>query len=676
MLHVFQPAPFPEPARQHLFEAVRRTLAGALPPDAPALLAGPLPLPGGQVADAVLLRPHSFTLLLLLPEAGGELRMPSFVEQPWQLNGQPVTVPAGSLNPYQYFARLQPAVLELLAPLLPPEALNPRFVTGLWLTGQPLRFGPDVETSMATAPPEARQLQLLPELSRLPRRLAQLATPEIDLTAADLQQLAAALPKVLPAPIPATPATEQPATLGAVVQHTARQLWRWLGAEDVDELPPDTYELAARGENRKHELEEQQAALQQQLTDQMRALEAREAAREQSMAQLRAELAQAQQQAAPNTQELRTRLAAESRAQAEAETQRRDSEQEWQRRNQDLDAKINALEQLIQRLQTPAAPAVADAPTPAAAPATAIASTTQAAATSATPAPAAPRPAAAPVPPVAAPSAPRPAAPAAASAPPPQAANRAPAGPTLSQRLRAVGQQLPRLLPATDHWAWLALGGVLVLGVMIWLSTQAFKPQTPEPYQAAGRWGFARRGEPVVAAQYTAVQPFQDERAVVERDGAFGAVDEDGQEVVPLAYDALNGFAGGYARVRVGDLYTFVDAEGREFNHYFYNAYDFAEGYAPVLDRRGWFYVSGPDAGVPARPRIFQEAYPFREGLARVRTGGTYTFITPDYLTDSTRGSEPFGRYDQATDFADGRARVRQNGRRFVIDRDGAEVRD
>ena len=52
-----------------------------------------------------------------------------------------------------------------------------------------------------------------------------------------------------------------------------------------------------------------------------------------------------------------------------------------------------------------------------------------------------------------------------------------------------------------------------------------------------------------------------------------------------------------------------------------------------------------------------------------------YTFITPDYLADPSQGTKPFGRYQQATDFADGRARVKQAGRSFTINKDGEEVK-
>jgi hypothetical protein len=194
------------------------------------------------------------------------------------------------------------------------------------------------------------------------------------------------------------------------------------------------------------------------------------------------------------------------------------------------------------------------------------------------------------------------------------------------------------------------------------------------PYQENGRWGYAdASGTPVIKAQYASAAPFEGEQAVVEKDGAFGLVDAGGKQVVAPAYDAINPYRGGYARVRVGEAYTFLEEGGQEFDHFFFNAHDFAEGHAAVLDHRGWFYISGPE--VPDSPPIFREAYSFVDGLARVRLPDGYTFITSDYLTDPASGTKPFGRYQLAADFHNGKARVTRNGRSFLIDKDGEEVK-
>jgi hypothetical protein len=176
-----------------------------------------------------------------------------------------------------------------------------------------------------------------------------------------------------------------------------------------------------------------------------------------------------------------------------------------------------------------------------------------------------------------------------------------------------------------------------------------------------------------VPARYASATEFRNGQAVVEQQGAFGFIDDQGQEKVAPAYDALNPYADGFARVRIGDLYTFIDEEGNEFSRYFFNALDFSEERAAVLDHRGWFYISGPGAETKP-PVLFQEAYSFHDGLARVKLNGTYTFISDDYLNDPATGTTPFGRYTDAADFVDGRARVVQNGRTFYINRQGEEV--
>ncbi|MDQ2795510.1 MAG: WG repeat-containing protein, partial [Bacteroidota bacterium] len=232
-------------------------------------------------------------------------------------------------------------------------------------------------------------------------------------------------------------------------------------------------------------------------------------------------------------------------------------------------------------------------------------------------------------------------------------------------RLGAQARARPKVL--------LGVAGGLGLLLLVW--SFAHRGSTaPVPYQENGRWGYAdASGTPVIKAQFASAAPFEAGQAVVEQEGAFGLVDEAGQTVVAPAYDAINPYHGRFARVRVGEAYTFLEEGGQEFDHFFFNALDFAEGRAAVLDHRGWFYLSGPE--VPENPPVFREAYSFVDGLARVRLADGYTFISPDYVADPASGTKPFGRYELAADFADGKARVTQKGRSFLIDKDGEEVK-
>jgi hypothetical protein len=311
---------------------------------------------------------------------------------------------------------------------------------------------------------------------------------------------------------------------------------------------------------------------------------------------------------------LREQLAAESQAKAALENAIRASRTESNSRNRELDSKIKQLSQLIEQLHaqaTASAPASGTRPTP---------------------------------------SEPR-------SQAPPRAAGY--------RRVRQWRRRLPQVAAAA---------GLLSLGA--W-GIGRLTAGPPAPYQENGKWGLAdASGQAISAATYSAIGPMQQQRAVVEKAGVYGVIDDAGKEVVAPAYDALNPYAEGYARVRVGDTYTFVDAQGQEFTDYYFNALDFADGVAAVLDNRGWHYISGPEPENPTKPPVlFKEAYSFHEGLARVRLADGYTYITKDYLEDPAKGTEPFGRYEAATDFEDGKAHVTQKGRRFVMDTAGDPVK-
>jgi|GEM_PF-2247707 len=782
MVSYYLTTPFPDLARQRLFEAVAAALQ-AEPAGPATLLLGHVAVTDevGQVPfDAVVVQPHGITLLLLVP-GGGRLSVPALGYGAWQLGGRPLAARGGFDNPFEQFGQQKADLADWLAPHLRAGQANLRFISGLVVFSEPIVFAPDVEPALGSAP--ATGFQLLANVADLPQRLRQLATPEINFSPDALTALAGSLlpegEQATPVPSPVAGAAGAPAANEAAsfLSQKARKLWGWLGAADVpDEDPPYGYDpgvAAAARREEKQQLEQLRQQMQADMAAQLRLLEARENERARSIAQLRAELAQAPA-VAPEAAHLEARLAAENRDKATQEAARQASQAEAATRNQELDAKIQQLGQLIERLNAqaaapaiavPAAPPVAAAPSEPALPGAPFPAP-QAAAT----APRAPVPPSAPVPAplpaaglawppapiVAAPVAPAAAqpgpvasasgkgapatsltTPAVSAAPTPAQPTAsiasAPAAPTAVPRtpasaapivhtpmvanaapiankpatfadfeataatrpaafvapvwasywagLQAKWQQLAAAPLAARAWAWLgqgqrrrvAAGGLAALVLLGWGASH-LGSNPPVPFQENGRLGFAdASGKPVIPAQFTAAGPFLAGRAVVAKAGAYGMVDEAGKELIAPAYDALNPYAGGYARARVGDTYTFIDEQGQEFDTYYFNALDFAEGRAAVLDHRGWHYINGPNE--PEKPVIFMEAYSFVDGLARVRLADGYTFITPAYLDDPSRGTKPFGRYQLATDFADGKARVTQNGRQFFIDKDGDEVK-
>ena len=617
MLHNFLYAPFPDPLHQQQYEQVRVALESE--PNGPVslLMSNFSVAEGAAWLDALVVRPHSITILMFVP-GGGRLHIPALKHGVWQLGNQPLPGAAEHAdNPFEQFRQQKAALIKWLAPQLSPEQANLQFITGVVVFAGPVTFGPEVEEQLSSQPDGS--FHLLANVAQLPRRLKQLARPEIDLSDDDLVQWAHSLAEdaaELVAPKETAPAYT-PAS--AVPKGVLGRLWGWLGAEDVLEDTPygHSTEQVAANQAEKQRLEHLQVEAQRELRQQLQALEAREAQRERNMAALQAQLAQAPP-VTIEAQALRDRLAVESQEKVALEEAIRASRAESEARNQALDAKIQQLGGLIEQLH---------------------ARTVTAAPVGSTPSPA-------------------------------PYSSTSPAPTPGYSRLQLWRRRLPRIA-VVRIVAIVGAASLLGLGLR---GVSRLGANMLTPYQENGKWGFAdESGKPLVAAKYSSVGGFQQERAVVEENGVYGMIDAAGKEVVSPAYDALNSYAEGYARVRVGDVYTFIDEQGEEFNTYYFNALDFSGGYAAVLNHQGWYYISGPEE--PSKPPImFREAYSFRDGLARVKMADGYTFITKDYLIDPAKGTAPFTRYESATDFEQGKAQVTQNGRPFTIDTDGEPV--
>lgn len=716
MVHCFLASPFIDAARAGLFAAVQAALQAEAGPE--TLLLGNLVLADGTAPlDAVVVRSRSITLLVFALR-GGRLNIPALGYGRWLLNGAPVPGFEDFDNPFEQFREQKAALADWLQPRFTRAQADMSGISGLVLFETSVEFGADVAAALNAAP---AGFQIARHLADLTGHLRDVATPEINLTTEDIAEWAAEWAAFVAAPsapesgdTAGAPTSAQPraaadtaSAASTFLGQKARALWGWLGANDVpdDDLPYGyANTLSARNEE-KQQLEHLRQQMQADLSAQLQALEAREAERERSIAQLRTELAQAPPVAAEATA-LVSRLGAETREKAALEAEMQASRDELAARNQELDAKIQQLSQLIGQLNaSPAAapPVATPLPTAAAASVTPVAAAGPSVAAATPVAESKPVPVLAPspttvvagaiasAPPISGPIRSTPDMPANHfTAAPPVAKSHEEASPLVSAFSAHIAQLQARGRAATaalrprlqQAWEWgqaqpraaLAAAGVAVLALGIWgLSHAGSAP--PVPFQENGRWGYAdASGQPVIPAQFTAASPFEKGQAVVAKDGAYGFVDEKGQEIIPAAYDALNPYADGYARARVGNTYTFIDEDGQEFDHYYFNALDFAEGHAAVLDHRGWHYISGPtEPDTP--PVIFKEAYSFADGLARVKLPDGFTFITADYLADPSQGTKPFGRYQLASDFVDGKARVKQAGRSFTINKDGEEVK-
>lgn len=361
MLHSILPVPFADATRQRQYDAVEAALHTT---GAAAVLLGNLGAFTEIEADALLVQPNCIVLLVLTPRAG-RLTMPTALAYgTWQLNGQPLPGREGADNPFAHYRQQQPAALNWLSEQLNVSAAALPPCSGVALFDTPLTFGPEVEANLHQQA-SADDFQLVAGAAQLLTSLRQHQTSE---SAALAENELLEWGTYLANEPYVAQQQSTPESLTALLEQKLRQLWRWLGAEDIPADPPyggpalpPSYERDAQEQVRLQQLRQE---LQNELLQQRKEAAAREKAREQDLALLRQQLAQAGQSAAERK--------AEQQAKAALEDALRTARAELAARNHELDSRIKQLGQLIGQLQ-----ASATAPKP-------------------TPAPAAPRPVAAP----------------------------------------------------------------------------------------------------------------------------------------------------------------------------------------------------------------------------------------------------------------------------------------
>lgn len=351
MLVSLLPVPFAEAARQRQFAALEAALRAE--DGAPAtVLLGNLAAWTELAADALLLRPAGLVLLVLTPGAG-HLTIPALAYGNWQLAGHPLPGRDGADNPFVQYQQQAPAAQAWLATQLGLPAAAQLPCAGIALFEAPLTFGPEVEAQLHRH--AADDFQLVGEAAQLPARLRPLlAAHPPALTEDELLDWGHYL-----AHEPYVTHAGKPEDFTSLLAHKLRQLWRWLGAEDIPADPPyggaPLPDPAERDQQEQARLQQLRQELQAELRQHRQEAAAREAARTQELTQLRQQLAQASPSAAARQAEQQVALEAAVRtARAELAAQ-----------NHELEARIQHLGQLMQQLQASAlAPAATGAGRP------------------------------------------------------------------------------------------------------------------------------------------------------------------------------------------------------------------------------------------------------------------------------------------------------------------------
>ncbi len=178
----------------------------------------------------------------------------------------------------------------------------------------------------------------------------------------------------------------------------------------------------------------------------------------------------------------------------------------------------------------------------------------------------------------------------------------------------------------------------------------------------SGQFGFVRSsGEFVILPQYAATSGFSEGLAAVQTQKGWGYIDVGGSLLIDPQFNHANRFCDGLARVEKAGKRGWVNRQGK-----FLPApegtrtlHDFSGGLAAyeIINRIGvsmWGYIN-PMGEVAIEPK-FDEAGPFTEGLAWVRTDDGCGYIDP------TGNLKIPGQFEEANPFYESLAAVRSGG--------------
>ena len=187
-----------------------------------------------------------------------------------------------------------------------------------------------------------------------------------------------------------------------------------------------------------------------------------------------------------------------------------------------------------------------------------------------------------------------------------------------------------------------------------------------------GKWGMVNQnGTNLINCQYDQIEFLENTdnrmvRVYLEQP-KYGLIDTLGQLTVSAIYEEIGSFSGGRLAVKRKGLWGFVDRNGNEVISCRFKAVkDFSEGKAAAKIGNRWGFIDSD--GDPVIPIQYEEAGNFRNGLAWVDNGKGVGFINEqeEFVISPD--------YDQAFDFQEGVARVVVDNKYGLIDRTGRYV--
>ncbi|WP_165779246.1 WG repeat-containing protein [Brumimicrobium salinarum] len=160
------------------------------------------------------------------------------------------------------------------------------------------------------------------------------------------------------------------------------------------------------------------------------------------------------------------------------------------------------------------------------------------------------------------------------------------------------------------------------------------------PFVSNNKYGFMNgEGQEKIAPSFDYAGPFNNGLAVVLDNNHFGYINKNGQIMIPIQFEEAMDFSKGRAIVQVNGMYGVIDVSGNYvLPPQFIDIGGYVEGVTYAQSPKGFQYFDLD--GELAFDLIFQEAFSFNNGMAKVKTHTLNAYIDRkgNYVCKVTNG--------------------------------------
>lgn len=217
-----------------------------------------------------------------------------------------------------------------------------------------------------------------------------------------------------------------------------------------------------------------------------------------------------------------------------------------------------------------------------------------------------------------------------------------------------------------DHWGFIDRSGEWILSPISEAMTRHSKIGPPFAVAENNRWQYeSSDGNIRIPSRYQRATSFSEGRALVEKNGKTGFVDESGDTIINFQFEDGRPFSNGLAAVKNGGKWGYINQHGQFVIEPIYEwGKSFRNGIGPVLHNKKWGYID--DRGSTVTTARFDYAGTFSDSRALIKQNDRFGYLN----TEGDIVVEP--QFRAAGKFSEGRARVLTKTGWGYIDKEGS----